>query len=207
MKKKYLLSINHLVRNITIFLIFICLFFSCTKKTQVIQSKTDEEAYQGNIDTIATKEVETFDEAINPIEKTPPTVLIPSNYLLTSLRKTECYGNCPVFEFIVLANGKATYKGVKYVDQLGEFIAEIDDATIQIIKDKAEQLGISQLQDTYPRNKVFLQDLPMTFSSFHNGRNLKRIRNNYDAPKALLEYELFLEKIIQQINWKRADRP
>lgn len=200
---KYRILINSIFS-----LLLFSLFFSCTKKTvNVIKAKPGHETYYGKVDTLAVKATETFEEAINPIEKTPPTILIPEDYLVASLKKTECYGHCPTFTFKIFANGKAIYKGEKYVDWFGNFVANVDEATLERIKAKGESLGISQLEETYPTNHFFIQDLPMTFISFHNGLKAKLIRNNYDAPKALLGYEKFLEEIIQELEWKRADSP
>jgi len=193
---------------ILLFLLLNGVFFSCNKKTvNIIQARPGGDITSEKVDTIAPKEKATFEEAINPMEKRPPTILIPKDYMIASLRKTECYGHCPVFEFKVFGNGIAIWKGIKYVDRFGEYKAEVDGSILESIKQKGLELGIGQLQDTYPINKVFIQDLPMTFISFHNGSSLKMIRNNYDAPKALLEYEKYLEKIIQQLNWKRVDQP
>jgi len=196
------------LKVVFLFLLFNSFFFSCTKKTaNVIQAKPNQETYSAKVDTIAPMEKTTFEEAINPMEKRPPTILIPKDYLVASLGKTECYGHCPVYDFKIFGDGKAKLTGKKYVNRIGDFIAEVDEVTLQNIKDKGEELGISQMQDNYPTNKFFIRDLPMTFISFHNGSSAKIIRNNYDAPKALLEYEKFLEKIIEQLNWKRADQP
>ena len=190
------------------FILLITLFFSCSKKTvNIIQANPNQGTYTESLDSIAPKERSTFQESVNTIEKRPPTILVPKDYMIASLKKTECYGHCAVFEFKVFWDGKATLKGEKYIDKIGEFIAEVDTATLKRIKEQGEVLKIIHMQNTYPTNNFFIQDLPMTFISFHNGYRAKLIRNNYDAPKALLEYEQFLEKVIQQLNWKRADQP
>jgi len=186
----------------------ILFFISCNKKAnQTITAKPDENRRIENIDTLKVAEVETMEEAIDPIIKTPPTILIPENYLMAALVKTECFGQCPVFEFQVFADGKANYHGKKYVKRYGKFVANIDEATILSIKEKANQLGIMNLGDTYPTNKVMMNDLPMTITNFHNGYNLKVMRNNYDAPRALLEFERFLEKLIEEVEWVRKEGP
>ena len=185
-----------------------CFFISCSKKsTQGVTSKSNEDQRIENIDTFIVEPVETMEEAIDPMIKTAPTILIPENYLLAALEKTECYGQCPVFSFHIFADGRVRYHGKKYVQQYGEFVANIDESTILKIKEKANQLGIMKLGDTFPSNKVMLNDLPMTITKFHNGFTPKVMRNNYDAPKVLLEFERFLEKLIGEIQWVRKEGP
>lgn len=191
----------------TLFILSCILFvLSCNKKTNtVISSNAQEELDKEKMDTLLVR-VETPQPSENGQIKKLPSVT-PKIYVVAALEKTDCYGNCPSFKFQLLSNGEATYEGRKFVNRFGKFVADVDEATILFIKERADELDIIKLNDTYPTNRHFLNDLPLTISTMGNGRNNISIKNNYDAPKALLEYEIFLEDLIEILEWRRADMP
>jgi len=197
--------------NIFCLLIFLSLNFgiiSCNKKSvNVITAKPNVENNTEDLDKIITKNVDSFEDLEDTEIKTPPTVLIPKDYVVASLEKTECYGKCPSFEFKIYSNGIATFHGKKFVSRYGEFKAKIDEASILRIKEKGKELGILNLSDTYPENRFFLNDLPMSYLIYNNGLTKIVIRNNHDAPRALLEFEKYLEVILNRLEWKRVEGP
>ena len=189
------------------FLLFVLFIFSCGKKTtNVITSTAPEGSSKERMDTLLVdvKKSEPSSENVE-IENLP--IVTPKTFVITSLEKTSCYGNCSSFVFQLLSNGEAIYEGREFVNRFGKFVAEVDEGTILIIKEKADELDIAELNSSYPTNQAFLNDLPLTISTIGNGFKKKTIKNNYDAPKALLEYEEFLEDLIEILEWRRADNP
>lgn len=52
-------------------------------------------------------------------------------YLVIMLKRTGCYGTCPVFEAKIFSDGQAIYDGVRHVERIGLFEASVDSIWIQ----------------------------------------------------------------------------
>lgn len=127
-------------------------------------------------------------------------------YLILALKRTGCYGKCPVFEANVFSDGKATYKGIRYVEMPGNYEALADTSWQNKILEKALKLQYFDLAASYPIDGHFIADLPTTTTAvFFNG-NTKTIHDNFDAPKALIEFETFLENALLELKWTKVEK-
>ncbi|MEM6966490.1 MAG: hypothetical protein AAF573_17125, partial [Bacteroidota bacterium] len=66
-------------------------------------------------------------------------------------------------------------------------------------------LDFNQLANTYPTNGTIIKELPDTYILLNNGTEEKVIRNNHDAPKAILDLERFLEEFFKELNWEKVN--
>ncbi|MDX1943131.1 MAG: DUF6438 domain-containing protein [Saprospiraceae bacterium] len=127
-------------------------------------------------------------------------------HLVIALKRTSCYGKCPVFEANVFSDGKAIYKGMNHVEMIGIYEALADTSWRSKILEKALSIQYLILADSYPIDGQAIANLPTTSTAiFINGKS-KSIQNNFDAPKALIEFEAFLEKALSELNWTKVEK-
>lgn len=151
-----------------------------------------------------------------PAEKPPPTgaaadtltaldsLLLPTAEprLLASLKRTPCYGRCPVYEIQFFSNGEVVFNGERNLRRLGIFLARVPESTLRQILEQAGQARFFELKDAYPESGAAITDLPETITFVNNGKARKTITNYYDAPLPLLRFEQFLDEIANGLDWQ-----
>ncbi len=186
------------MKNILLCFILLSLV-ACTRKgNKVIQEEpiTITEL-SSNPPVIATEEVEEAVEEEIPVPIPP--------YLVAVIKKTECYGICPVFEIRLFSNGHLTYYGEKDVSLLGRYEAWTDEVFLEAIKAKAYQVGYFNLLEVYPANQKEIEDIPKTITYLNFDEREKTIINNYASPKVLRDFENYLEETLFQVDWKKMN--
>lgn len=126
----------------------------------------------------------------------------PKTDLISSIKKTACYGKCAVFEAKIYSNGRVVYEGKQYVEKLGQFEAFASDEWISRLQNKALELGILAMNSHYPEKANFIPDLPNTVTYLKSEGQEKTIVNNHNAPVSLSEYETFLLSLLEELEWK-----
>ncbi len=189
-------------------IILLCLFFACGKKTKTLQTpkgvteKTPPQA-ETVVETtpaIITPEVEASKE--EPVVE--PEEILP--WVLASIRKTSCFGKCPVFEFRVFSDGRLEYDGKRFVEMEGLYEATAPEGMLEAIKTEAKKSGYMNLEDDYPTNGARIPDLPSTYTSLKFEEAEKKIKNNHNAPKALIAFEKYLVSWIEKVAWKKIEK-
>ena len=87
---------------------------------------------------------------------------------------------------------------------MGSYTAKVDAAFMKRIEDKALSINYLSFLDHYPTGDVAVSDVPTVTSYIRIGKDGKRITNNYDPPKALTEFEQWLEAQFEGLNWQAA---
>lgn len=123
--------------------------------------------------------------------------------LVLMLKRTGCFGTCPVFEAKVFSDGRAIYDGLRHVAQIGLFEASVDSAWIQHVFERAKEINYWDFYEAYPSGGEPIPDLPTTITQLRLGETEKTIRNNFDPPKALVDFEHWLEIELQKLDWKK----
>ncbi|MCB0546426.1 MAG: hypothetical protein KDD19_02505 [Phaeodactylibacter sp.] len=154
-------------------------------------------------------------DAAEPVEKhtTPVTtdvlakedsLLLPKTEprLFASLKRSPCYGHCPVYEVQFYSNGQALYLGEHNVPLQGIYLGAVADSVIQQILEKARTIDFFNLSDFYPEKGKPIADLPQTITYLNDGRQEKTITNNHLAPVELIEFERLLDQLAQDIQWQ-----
>jgi Domain of unknown function (DUF6438) len=178
---------------------------ACSKKTTV---KTTEMAPQK-------------DAPVTVVSPTQPSVVVPKmtnqtgvkavgipkdvdENLLASLHRSPCFGRCASFKYELFADGKVAYTGYAYTTRIGNYTTKADDAFMKRIADKALSIKYLYLADHYPTADIAVSDLPTTTTYIRVGADGKKISNNYDPPKELVEFEQWLEAQFETLNWQQA---
>ncbi|RMG76525.1 MAG: hypothetical protein D6714_21225, partial [Bacteroidetes bacterium] len=125
----------------------------------------------------------------------------PETYVMASIKKTPCYGTCPVFEARFYTDGRVEYVGKMNVEKVGTYQSRVDEATLKAIKDKALEAGFFDFYDKYPTGDVQISDLPTTITHLRIGDMQKTVSNKYQAPEALKAYEKYLLELLDRLEW------
>jgi hypothetical protein len=119
--------------------------------------------------------------------------------LVFSIRRTACFGTCPIYVAQVYKSGYAEYEGKNFVDNIGVFQARISLSAIEEVLAKAKEIDFYALNESY--DNLGISDLPATIVIINNVTLSKQILNRYDGPKALISLEQLIDGIIEQQTW------
>jgi hypothetical protein len=112
------------------------------------------------------------------------------------LRRTPCFGKCPVDHLILYADGTLRYVGTQNVEQLGLFRGQLPQGRWDGILDQADKMGFWTLEERYPTGDNRIMDLPSEQLWFRVGENEKRVINQrYANPDVEGE-----QQIVEQLN-------
>ena len=96
-----------------------------------------------------------------------------SNQLLFSIEKGPCFGACPEYKIEVFTNGEVHLKGIRNVEHVGAFKAQIPDSLLDEMKKSIGAMNIAALDTNYV-NK-YLTDFPAVDLAFDINGVKKRI--------------------------------
>lgn len=114
-----------------------------------------------------------------------------------NIRKTECFGDCPVFEITIDEEGNATYNGIKYTKVAGVKKFKLTDKQLEKFLQKMEKNDFSTYQKAYDNPNI--TDLPSTFIS-HKGDQVK-IRLWKDIPKDLIDVHEYVQDMLYDMKY------
>lgn len=175
-----------------IFILGCFLFISCTKKNKVVVASSSSYVVEVNPPI---KENEITQKSPNNIAE------LSKNYRVVTIQKTACYGKCPEYEFILNSNGDATYIGKKNVPRIGRYTAHAKAGFIFAIKSEISEGDFFKMATIYPSNEKIIKDLPDTYVMVSDNVQQIIIRNNHDAPAALIDFQSKIESMIEELEW------
>jgi hypothetical protein len=124
-----------------------------------------------------------------------------------TLRRTACFGTCPVYSLEIFEDGFIRYVGIDFVQYRGEHRAVIPrDAVGNLIALflRADYFALKDNYETYrdPNGTVLhLTDLPTVYTSLRIGTRKKSVRNYAFAPKRLTDLEEEIDKAANTRRW------
>ena len=186
------------MKNILFLSLTLLIFTACHKK---ISDKTTTSQ------PIAETKVVEATPSVNTTSKGIKTTNIPEGVdsnLVISLQRTACFGQCPVYKVEIFKDGTVKYKGTAYIKKRGQHEAVATMSFIKSVQQKAVVINYMALSDKYPQGDNMITDIPSTISYIRIGEEGKMIINNFDAPKELIAFELWLEKEIDGLEWKEV---
>lgn len=197
--------------------VFFSLFFfvlttACNRKSRRAVSVTTIEPTKSIVKDTAHLEVEKETTVVKTpvqrielekMEEKPSKPIKIQPYLLASLKKTPCYGNCPAFEAQLFSDGRMVYRGNENTSRIGLFEARTTASEIQALLNQARELRYFEHQSRYPTKGKLIQDLPMTVTFVKDRIKENEVRNNYFSPESLKEFEAFLLTFFEKANWRR----
>lgn len=128
-------------------------------------------------------ESNTFETVETNNEETLKAIKTKLENRLISIRKTQCFGDCPVYDFYINKNGKAFFNGKKYVAKEGKHEFQLSEKELQELTTKIEKSDFNSFKDVYDNPKVM--DLASSYI-FCDGKQIK-IRLWQNIPDGLID--------------------
>jgi hypothetical protein len=113
--------------------------------------------------------------------------------LLIELKRTPCYGSCPVYTIKIDKNGKGLFEGVENVEKTGNFSFSISKDELIELENDFVQVDFYRLKNIYDGQ---VSDLPTTYITYNKDGNQKKIMDYYDAPPTLRALENRIETLV-----------
>ena len=114
--------------------------------------------------------------------------------LFASIRKTWCYGTCPVYEMRIYNSGYTEFDGQVNVEMIGLHSAFLRKEDMIKFIDIANEIKFMEMEDVY--DNPGLTDLPSTTTTIVLAGKRKTVRRRVNYPQELRGYEqLFIDLI------------
>ncbi|MCB9283639.1 MAG: hypothetical protein H6563_06140 [Lewinellaceae bacterium] len=121
---------------------------------------------------------------------------------MIKLSRGVCFGSCPVYDFTIDGNGKATYAGKRFVDKVGTYSKTFNPEETNRLFRKFQKADFWSYQDEYYAD---VSDLPMNFITFeHEGRS-KKIKAYYNVPESLTALMNEVDAYANTEGWESDD--
>lgn len=118
---------------------------------------------------------------------------------VVTLKRTHCFGTCPVYELSVFADGTVEWNGKQYVGTVGEASAMLSK---QQVDDLIQTLAASRFSTFQNSYKSQTTDLPTTFLTFTYDGATKTVEDYASGPDELHRLELLVEQMSNSHRWR-----
>ena len=122
-----------------------------------------------------------------------------SENTFAKIRKSQCSGDCPVYELILFKDGKVIYNGIENVLVSGKQEFTISESKLKKIQDKFKKTSFGTYLDNYVDKS--LMDYPSTFITYNDKQIEIKLWKNVPEELAFayetLEDILFEKKLIE----------
>lgn len=122
-----------------------------------------------------------------------------SQILTMRLSRGACYGECPVYELALSAEGLADWKGESYVDRVGHHVGEVNPDVVRELAVFAVSSGFFALEEDYPPPAT---DLPNFEIAIETGARDKVVRTwGGSEPGPFADLAKRLDQTAESIQW------
>lgn len=104
----------------------------------------------------------------------------PDTYV--EMKKSGCFGTCPIYTIRIDGSGKASYKGDRFVVKTGNYTKQFTEKQTEGLMQAFENVDFWSFEDEYLAD---ITDLPYTFLTFSQGGKTKKITLYYHVPDQL----------------------
>lgn len=112
---------------------------------------------------------------------------------LVSLRKTQCFGDCPTYELYIDKEGNVTYVGKQFVIEKGTKDFKLSEGEFKTLQNKLNAKEFTSFKDTYDNPR--LMDLQSTYITYA-GKQVKIRLWNDTVPDELINLHEYLEGLL-----------
>ncbi|MCD6564319.1 MAG: hypothetical protein J7K53_00090 [Bacteroidales bacterium] len=120
--------------------------------------------------------------------------------ILFSMKKTSCYGPCPVYEMKIYKNGFVKLTAEEHLDLKGEFYTKLPGSKVKTLISIFKEAGFFEMEGQYTS---IIKDLPTTWIFYSNEGRQKRIKDYDGAPESLKDLEKELSSLLESEDWKK----
>ena len=115
-----------------------------------------------------------------------------------SMKKSACFGKCPIYKLTIRQNGYATFEGVANTDKLGIYGKQISKDQFKLLEKQFEDSNFESFPVKFQSQ---IADLPANTIGYHNGQVYKEISGKEERPEQVMQLQFLLEKIADSGNW------
>lgn len=121
--------------------------------------------------------------------------------LLSSIERTACYGQCPMYKATFFDNGEVQYVGKRFVENIGTYKTLLSAEDVLDIKKKITESDYFGLDSLYPTP---IADFPSCITEASLNGNTKRVVDRRNPPDNLLGFERFLDSLLKDRDWEKV---
>jgi hypothetical protein len=123
-------------------------------------------------------------------EPTPLSSAVPSDTFIT-LKRTRCFGECPVYQLEISADGKVVFEGVEYVKTKGRVEGSLTQGQLRLLISEFEKAKYFSLRDSYVTAEdgcpTYWTDNPSALTSIRISGKSKSIAHYYGCQEKYTE--------------------
>ena len=116
------------------------------------------------------------------------------NDIVLSLKKSGCFGNCPVYTFNIYEGGYCEFIGKQNTNKIGTHSRQLEKDEYKALVKSFKESNFHDFQDMYESN---IADLPLMTISYNDGKVLKTVKGKRERPEELHRLQFKLEKIAE----------
>ena len=122
-----------------------------------------------------------------------------------TLRRGPCFGFCPIYEVTLRDDGRATWRGERFVERIGAYEGEVGLEDFRRVAGLAEREGFFSWEDEYVSGSVDTPDYQLTIE---RGRSTKTVRQNgTDVPPDFWVIAALVDALAAGIDWTPVPEP
>lgn len=121
--------------------------------------------------------------------------------LVAMLKRTSCYGRCPVYRFNIYSSGSVNYYGKANTEMEGMYTGKLTGENVALILEKIEEIKFFELNNIYDTN---VTDFPSINVYANKDGKKKQIIDRQGGPKELKELEALLDEMIKLVKWTKS---
>jgi len=120
--------------------------------------------------------------------------------LYLTIRKTPCYGQCPIYTADIYNSGFVVYEGERFVENVGSYTGRLSPDALKSIRHLARTVNYFGFEDEYDSP---VTDFPTTYTTMHFNGQRKTIKNRVGGPDELKEFENHVHKVLDGVTWTK----
>ena len=120
--------------------------------------------------------------------------------LFVTLKRTPCFGKCPVYTVSIYNKGFVRFISKKDVEPLGSNTTVLRKEQIDFLKQQIEEIKYFSFQDEYDKQ---ITDIPSAITSVNYKGQKKTILNRAGAPLELTKFQNNIDKLFTNVKWVR----
>ncbi len=125
-------------------------------------------------------------------------------YVMVAMRRSPCYGRCPVYEVRFYTDGAIEYVGKMNVERIGTYRARMSKEEVDALRQKIHEVGFWDFSPEYPDDGTIVTDLPTTTITVRVGDMMKEVKEKHGAPRALKDFEKYLDSLLEGRAWTQV---
>lgn len=149
---------------------------------------------QNTTDTTTQTETKTSSDNSGSENQLDQGMAVPAAKLLASIKRTPCYGRCPMYQLEIMDNGEVVYQGKRFVEKIGTYSGLLAEADIKTLHQRINDVDYFNLEEAYD---VPIADFPTCITSVHLEGRSKTIMDKQGAPEKLKQFELYLDSLLE----------